>query len=82
MAEREGHRLELRVNPQLAHDVLDVRAQRVRRDEQLLADLRGGAALAERLEDLELTGCQRLDLPTFDAAVAGGRDALGDAHDD
>src|SRR5262245_21192110 len=60
VAQREGHRLELRVHPQLAHDVLDVRPERVWGDEQLIADLRRRQPFSERAQDLQLARRERL----------------------
>ncbi len=42
VSQRERHGLELGVDTELAHDVLDVRPERVRGDEQPFADLRRG----------------------------------------
>ena len=72
VAEGEGDRLELRVDPELAHDVLDVGPKRVRGDEQLLADLGRREALGQRPEDLELARRQRLDDPALVTALARG----------
>src|SRR3989304_3642043 len=80
--ERRGAPRPLRVRPQLAHDVVDVRAERVRGDRQLFADLPRGEALGERAQDLELARRQRLDGMLGHCLFASRGDAPGDAEED
>ena len=69
------------MHPQLAHDVLDVRAQRVRGYVEALADLRRGQTLGQGLEHFQFPRRERLDLAALGAALPGRGDALGDADD-
>ena len=77
VAQREGDRLELRVDAELAHDVLDVRPERVRGDEQPLADLGRRQALGQRPQDLELARRQRLDRSGARRRARGPRPRAG-----
>jgi len=75
-------RLELRVDSQLSHDVLDMGPKRVRGDEQPIADLRCRETLGQGAEDLELARCQWLDHPPVIATFTRRGDAPGDIDDD
>ena len=46
-----------------------------------VADVRGGHALGQRLQDLQLARGEGLDGGPFGLAIPGARDALGDAED-
>src|SRR2546426_381487 len=52
LAQGQGDRLRTRIRLQLAHRLLDVRADRLRRKEQLLADLLVGESVREKSQDL------------------------------
>src|SRR5438093_862194 len=66
---RFGHRLEPRVRPELAQDVLNVRAKRGGRNAEGLRGRLAGSAAREEPQDLELARGEWLDLLSCRVAV-------------